>query len=62
MELTDRERAAFRRDRITRITEDGLIRLQPCPTCGALIGQDCHSRESWYPTTPHAARKRLAGL
>lgn len=62
MELSERERRAYRRDRRNRIIEDGLVRLQPCPLCQARPGEDCHSRESWYPTDFHAGRKQAAGL
>lgn len=59
---TPQQLRQWRDDRIREIREEGAIRRQPCPRCGALPGEPCHSEPSWWPTDAHAGRRRAAGV
>jgi len=62
VKYTEAERAEAMRQRIVVLKTDGAIRRQTCPVCSAEPGEDCHTMPGWWWCTPHAPRKRLAGV
>lgn len=49
-------------ERREQILMEGRVLRTECPTCGADVGEECHTEPGWWPTKAHAKRLQAAGV